>query len=184
MDKDASLGIAGPKIYDIKGKIWSLGGKIDKKRYSGGLIGLGLKDLNGNGIATKPDYIPGTAMLIKKEVLEKTGLFEEKYFIYYEDTEISQKAQKQGYKIAIIPNATIRHKESSSFGKKSKAHSYYLSRNHLLFVERNAPISIRLREFIRLPKTIWEHLQNKDRYALLGIRDYFLRRFGKNDNWS
>lgn len=177
-------GIVGPKIYDMKGKIWSCGGVIDKKRFTGGLIGFGENDTGQYDQAREVDYIPGTAMLIKKEVLEEIGLFEEKYFIYYEDTELSVRARKAGYQIAIVPQAIINHKESSSFGKKSEAHSYYMARNHLLFLERNAPIFTKARELIRLPKTIWEHMERKEKWAVIGIKDYFLRRFNRRDYWS
>lgn len=152
--QDKKIGIAGPKIYDKEGKIWSCGGIIDKKRFSGGLIGLDEKDYGQYDNVMNVDYIPGTAMMVKREVFEKAGLFEEKYFIYYEDAELSLKGKKAGFKIVFVPKAVIHHKESTSFGKESKAHSYYMARNHLLFVERNAPILIKIRELIRLPKTI------------------------------
>lgn len=181
--QDKKTGIAGPKIFDKEGKIWSCGGKIDKKRFSGGLIGLGEKDHGQYDQIREINYIPGTAMMVKKEVFEKVGLFEEKYFIYYEDTELSLRAKKAGFKIVFVPKAVIHHQESTSFGKKSGAHNYYMARNHLLFVERNAPVAIKLQELIRLLKTIWEHAKKKKKYAILGIKDYFLRRFGRRNDF-
>lgn len=178
MEKDPTIGIAGPKIFDKEGKIWSCGGEIDKKRFSGGLIGLGKKDTGQYDKELPVDYISGTAIMVKREVFEEIGLFNEDYFAYYEDVELCWRAKQKNFKIIFVPNAIICHKASSSFGQQAGKKSFYMARNHLLFVERNAPILIKARELIRLPKTIWEHLSKKDKFALLGIRDYFLWRFG------
>jgi len=59
---------------------------------------------------------------------------------------------------------------------------YYMARNHLLFLERFSSPKIKLRELIRMPKTIYEAKSRK--YELLGIRDYFLRRLGKSAYWG
>lgn len=179
MEKNPDVGVAGPTILDPEGKIWSRGGYIDRKRYSGGLIGLGEKDKREKNGIRDVDYISGTAMMVRREVFEKVGLFYPGYFIYYEDVELCVRARGAGYRSVFVPAARIDHKESSSFGKASPAHSYYMARNHLLFVERNAPPGIRLRECVRLSKTVWEHGSKGEQFALLGIGDYFLRKFGK-----
>lgn len=210
MENDKRIGIVGPKIYakeknslrcarfldsvptvrqdfarnDKKRSnyhIWSCGGVIDKYRYSGGLIGLGEKDSGQYDRKREVDYISGTAMLVRREVFETIGLLESKYFAYYEDVELCVKAKKAGFKVVFAPQTVITHIESSSFGKNSPAHSYYMARNHLLFVERNASLLIKIRELIRLPKTVWEHRKKREKFALLGIRDYTLGRFGKKD---
>lgn len=179
-----NYGIIGPKIY-TKGKtIWACGGIIDKNRFSGGLIGYQKKDKNQYDSLRIVDYIPGTAMMIKSEVFEEVGMLESIFFQYYEDTEFCIKAKKVGFDSVIAADKFIYHKESSSIGYDSPAHQYYMARNHLLFVERNASLYVKLREFIRLPKTIYEHFQKGESGALLGIKDYFLRRFGKRDYWS
>jgi GT2 family glycosyltransferase len=184
MEKDKNIGIAGPKIYFPNGLIWSAGGEIDKKRYSGGLRGVGENDKGQYDKQWEPDYIPGTAMMIRKEVFEKIGLLPENYFLYYEDTEYSLLAKKAGFKLAFVPESTIIHHESSSTKKNSPLHQYYMARNHLYFVERNANFSIKMREMIRLPKTIYEHVKRKEKHALNGVKDYLFRNFGKNDHWS
>lgn len=184
MEKDSSVGISGPKILDRERKIWSAGGVLDKKRFSGGLIGLGEKNKDQYSNNSQVDYIPGTALMVRREVFEKVGLFYGDYFIYYEDTELSLRARKAGYKTMYVSKAVIHHLESSSFGKASSAHQYFMARNHLLFVERNAPLLIKLREYLRLPKTVKEHIAQKEYFALRGIRDYFLRRLGKHENWN
>lgn len=179
-EKDERIGIVGPKILGHEGKIWAVGGVVDNKRYSGGLGDFGKKDKEYSKNFFECDYIPGTAMLIKREVFEKVGFFPEKYFLYYEDDAFSLSAKNVGFHLVTNPHAVVTHYESTVTGKGSPLMQYYLARNHLLFIEQYAPLFVKIREFIRLPKT----LQESNKYELLGIRDYFLRRFGKRDYWT
>lgn len=182
--KNKKVGIVGPKIYSQERKIWSAGGVIDVIRYSGGLVGLGESDHGQFNHVKEVDFISGTAMFVRKEVFNKIGLLPEDYFIYYEDVDFCMQARKEGFRLLFMPKAVIYHEESSYFGKNSPAHQYYMARNHLYFEGKYAPLVLQIREFFRLPKTISEHIQKKEMYALIGIRDYFLRRRGKHDYWS
>lgn len=184
LKKNPKVGIVGPKILDEKGNIWSIGGELDKKRYSGGLIGYGEK--NGLTFLTTKvipvDFISGTAMLIRKEVFEKVGLFVENYFLYYEDVDFCLRARKAGWEMAVSPQAAITHFASSTIGKNSPMQQYYMGRNHLYIAEAYGSFYVKLHELFRLPKTIYS--ARKKRYELLGIRDYLLRRKGQYDYWS
>lgn len=176
------VGVVGPKICDEDGTIWAVGGKLDKKRYSAYLVGNGKEDSGQYNSNLGLDYISATAAFIKREVFEKIGLFKDDYFLYYEDVDFCQRAFRAGFKLAIDPNISIIHYASSSVGKNSAVMQYYMARNHMLFLERFAPLSIKIRELIRLPKTLYQIRGEK--YELLGLRDYFLRRFGKSAYWS
>ncbi len=177
--KDTKIGVVGPKIFSADGKIWSGGGKIDSVRFSGGLIGFGQDDSSQYNFIREVDFISGTAMLIRKEVFQQIGLFEEKYFLYYEDVEFCYRAKKEGFKIIYVPTATVIHQGSVSLKKNSPLHQYYMARNHFLFTFRNAPYFIKLRELLRLPKTVFEHLINGEYFAIRGIYDFFTRKRGQ-----
>lgn len=168
-----TLGIIGPKIADAKGMIWSMGGVLDKKRYSSILLKTKKENL---------DYISATAMLVKTDVFKKIGFLSDEYFLYYEDVDFCQKAIKAGFELEIDSSISVIHDESHSVGKNSKVMQYYLARNHMLFLFRFAPLSIKIREIIRLPRTIYQ--ARDKRYELLGIIDYFLGRQGKNAYWN
>lgn len=184
MEANARIGIAGPKIYTKNGRIWSCGGEIDKKRYTGGLIGFGGKDHGQYDQEAEVGFISGTAMFIRRVVFEKVGLLPHDYFLYYEDVDFCLKAKQAGFKIYLIPHSIAYHDWSSAVGKKSPMKEYFMARNHFLFLEKHAPFFIKFREFLRLPKTFYEHYRKDEKFALLGIRDYFLRRFGNRDYWS
>lgn len=60
------------------------------------------------------DYVSGADMFLRKSVLEKTGLLDEDFFMYYEETELSYRIIKHNFKIAVIPEAKIIHFEGKS----------------------------------------------------------------------
>lgn len=123
------------------------------------------------------DYISGSCMAIHQKVLEKIGGFYELYFMYYEDADLCMRAKKAGFAIQKIPMKGFVHKEKPVFEKGSFYQEYYLARNHLLFVERNAPTFVKVHEFLWMPLTLYEHYKNGNVGALTGIKDFALRKF-------
>ena len=167
-------GIVGPESGELDVKRWttmlaSMPGLVARRLDSR------LRGNDNNNV----DYISGSIMAIHREVWEATGGFYEPYFMYYEDADLCVRAKRAGFALTDIPIFGIGHTETTSLGAGSYLHQYYLARNHLLFVERNAPAGVKLYEFLRLPKTLWEHVTKKEWGALTGIRDYFFRRFGQ-----
>lgn len=150
-------GIAGPFV-----------GKLDEKRYTS-IFPANEKHF---------DYISGSCVAIHKTIFSTVGYFWEQYFLYYEDIEFSLRTKKAGYPLQKLPEEGITHLETKTIGQGSSDHEYYMARNHLLFVRRNAPIHVKLYEFLRLPKTLWEHARRHEYTALYGIKDYVVGQFG------
>ncbi len=134
-EEDSKNGILGPLIYfyDRKDVIWSAGGRINKRFYRGELIGYQEEDKNQYQATEQVDYISGTCLLIKREVIEKIGLLSEDYFLYYEDTDWCQRAKLAGWRCLFVPSSKIYHKISSSTREFSYPYIYYHSRNGLIF---------------------------------------------------
>lgn len=80
----------------------------------------------------------GCAMLVKKEVVEKVGMFPEKFFIYYDELDLSARVLRGGYKILFVGTAEIYHKESMTMGKKSPRKTYFMTRNRIMYMRRNS----------------------------------------------
>ena len=80
----------------------------------------------------------GCAMLVKREIIDKLGIFPEKFFLYYEEWDWSARIMKAGYKIWYKSDAVIFHKESMSVGKNSPMKIYYQTRNRILYMRRNS----------------------------------------------
>ena len=158
-----NVDLVSPKILDEEGKVWFNGGEIDKKRFTAGHTPY------------KLDFLSGCCLLIKSEVFKKIGFFDEQYFMYYEDVDFCFRAKKAGFKLGIAEKAIVYHQKKKT-KKGIKLMNYYLARNHLLFVKKYAPLFVKLRELIRLPKTLWEHYRKKEFSALAGIKDALLKR--------
>lgn len=94
------------------------------------------------------DYISGSMMAIHKDVWEATGGFYEPYFMYYEDVDLCIRATRTGF--------SLKHASIEGFVHIPHGNTYYLARNHLWFVWRLAPLTVKLYEFFRLPKTFFE----------------------------
>jgi GT2 family glycosyltransferase len=83
-------------------------------------------------------YVHGAAMMIRREVLKNAGLMSENFFLYYEEMDWCDQIRKAGYQVWINTNALIYHKESISVGKNSLLKEYFMNRNRILFMRRNA----------------------------------------------
>ncbi|HEV3221810.1 MAG TPA: glycosyltransferase family 2 protein [Puia sp.] len=113
----------------------------------------------------------GCAMMVKKEVIEKTGMFPEKFFLYYEEWDWSARIQKAGYKIWYQSEATIYHKESMTVGKENPLKVYYHTRNRILYMRRNSnPFQLFVFSFfftfISMPKAIIIYLESRQMHQL------------------
>ena len=100
-------------------------------------IGCGEAD---HGQYDTPHFTPyahGAAMMIKREIIEKVGLMPECYFLYYEELDWSMMIRRVGYDIWYEPACTVFHKESQTTGQNSPLRTYYITRNRLLFAQRN-----------------------------------------------
>jgi GT2 family glycosyltransferase len=143
--KNPTCGIIGPKVfyYDRPKLVQSAGMKINwlfGKAYNIG----GLKVDNGDKIPYGVDAICGCCMLIKREVIEVIGGFDEKYFCYWEDTDLCVRSRLSGYEVSCVPSAKVLHKtalksnifERSNNSKKAQITNYYGTRNNFMFMKK------------------------------------------------
>lgn len=138
-ENDDKIGVAGPKIYyyDEPNKIWFAGGKISWKCCRGLNIGNNEIDTWQYEKVTEVEYVSGCAFLIKKEVVEKIGLFEKIFFLYFEEIDWTLRASKFDYKSVYVPKGRIWHKVSRSGGGiKGKVGLYYITKNRWLIMKK------------------------------------------------
>jgi len=81
--------------------------------------------------------IHGAAMMVRRQAIEKTGMMEELYFLYYEEHDWAARIKRVGYKIYYEPDSLVLHKESVTTGRESPLKTYYINRNRFLFARRN-----------------------------------------------
>ncbi len=100
-------------------------------------IGFGEPDHSQYNTAHTTPYAHGAAMMVKREAIEKAGMMPESYFLYYEELDWSMMIRRAGYDIWYEPAMTVYHKESQTTGQESPLRTYYITRNRLLFNQRN-----------------------------------------------
>lgn len=84
--------------------------------------------------------MPFEGPLISREVIEKVGLPDSDYFIFYDDTDYSMRAKMSGYKIILCPNAIIERQvvgnNQSTTRFSFSWRDYYLVRNSIYFYKK------------------------------------------------
>ena len=137
---DASVGVSCPKIkYWEQPNIIQYAGYNPMNHFTGRTSTIGEKqeDVGQFNISGPTNGAHGCAMLVKREVIEKVGMFPEKFFLYYEEWDWSARILKAGYKIWFTADAVIYHKESMTIGKSNPMKVYYHTRNRILYMRRN-----------------------------------------------
>lgn len=94
------------------------------------------------------DAACAVATLYRKSIVDKIGLLDESFFLYYEDVEISERAKKQGFKIMYAPKAEVHHLHAVSSGEWSPFFLYHSERGRLLHMFLHFPMNIFMKEFI------------------------------------
>lgn len=143
LDSYPQVGAISPKIlyFDEPGIIQYAGfTEMNMNTGRNRCIGQMEQDLGQYDNTKGPTgFVHGAAMMIRKEAINKAGLMPELFFLYYEEMDWCEKIRKAGFEIWIEPIAKIYHKESMSVGKKSLLKEYFMCRNRILFIRRNAP---------------------------------------------
>ncbi len=185
-ESDARIGVVGPKMlyYGEPDTIWAAGGAINWRGHSV-LLGEGTKDAPG-GEPRPVDFVVGCGLMVKRKVVEQVGLLDERYFIYYEETDLCARIRKAGFQVLYQPNARLWHKVSRTFGAGSEFTLYYMRRNVLLYLGEHGtrPLLGRLAalgDALRL-SLVWTLQGKKARRDVLlcALRDYRRGQFGKS----
>ncbi|MCP4093843.1 MAG: glycosyltransferase family 2 protein [Planctomycetes bacterium] len=66
--------------------------------------------------AVKMDWVSGGGMIVRRQVFEKVGLFDEKFFLYFEETDLCHRAHKLGHEVWYVPQARMMHWSGASTG--------------------------------------------------------------------
>ena len=159
-----------------KGKVfWFAGGYIDWANVESVHRGVDEVDHGQYDREENIGFATGACFLLKKSIIEKIGLFDNRYFLYYEDADLSQKIIKSGKKLLYIPHAVVWHNNAGSSGSGSSLHDYYLTRNKILFGMKYAPIKTRL----HLIKNGFALMAKGRPWQKKGAQDFFTNKFGK-----
>src|SRR5262249_20762027 len=82
--------------------------------------GFGHTDDGAFDVADEPTALCGCAMLIRRSVLhDNEPLFAAKFFAYFEDTDLSLRIRRKGYRLAYCPKSVVYHRHASTSAENS-----------------------------------------------------------------
>lgn len=183
--------VIAPKIY-YSGKrdiLWSAGGAVSPFIRKVRHIGLNQKDEGQFDAERRIGFATGCCLLLPKAVIGRAGLLDERFFLYYEDTEYCFRLRKMGIEIWYCPRAKLYHKVGAgSGGADSPLCAYYIARNWLLCNRLHLGGRYLLFLFYYvLNRTaccaLWRLRGRRElvRATRRGIRDYRKKAFGRMD---
>ena len=139
MYEDTGIGVVTPKVTLANTRVIdNLGGTMDWENGSPIYYGRGETDVGQYADKSRVELAVGACMLLNMECVEDTGGFDERYFLYWEDSDFSKRAASEGYDIICDPAAHAIHAKGNSTDKSSSAlRTYYYNRNALLFFQEH-----------------------------------------------
>ncbi len=85
------------------------------------------------------DFTLGATMMLKREVIERTGMFDEDFFIYCEEIDWSWRIRKRGWRILCVPTAHVTHIGGGSTSQARPSSLIHLWKSRLLLYEKHYP---------------------------------------------
>ncbi len=130
-----------PVPFDV---IQNVGSGLFNESY-GGDLGFLEPDLGQYDQPAEVFAFCGGAVLFSPDFLDQVGLFDERLFVYYEDTDLSWRGRVAGWTYVYEPRAVVRHHHAQSSVAGSTTFRFYTERNRLLMLVKNAPARVALR---------------------------------------
>jgi GT2 family glycosyltransferase len=100
----------------------------------------------------------GGSVLFRPAYLADVGVFDDRFFLYYEDTDLSWRGRSRGWRYRYVPDARVRHIHAASTGEGTPVFQHYVERNRLLMLVKNAPAGMAAR-------AVWRYLLTTLSYA-------------------
>ena len=186
--------ILGPIHRDPLGNLDFVGATIDRRTGRPSEMHASEIDHASSSMTYPTAYIRGAALFAHREHLATVGLFDDQFYLYYDDTDWCFRARSMGYAIEMVRDAEVTHIGSASVGHISPLWIYFMVRNGLLFVERHGGPLQRIRYAVWLVRWLAVFFEGHARLPRLasmlygkrdiavaarrGLRDYLTRRFG------
>jgi GT2 family glycosyltransferase len=147
-EADPKVGLASPFLRDPDGIALGefCGGKFDMDLLTFEFTNR--PEIYREWESCTPDriWLYGTALLLRREAVEKIGVLDDDFFAYIEDNEISLRSAKNGFKNIIVTNTTVFH--GFHYENASPYHFYYMARNRILLIRKHGKFPKNLRSLL------------------------------------
>lgn len=135
--------------------------------------GFGATDLAAYATPAEVFAWCGCVVLLRPGYLADVGLFDERFFLYYEDTDLAWRGRLRGWRYACIPSSRVRHDHAASSGSGSDLQIFHTERNRLVMLVKCAPRAMAVRAVVRFPLSALSYLvHGKPHRAVLHARAY------------
>jgi len=139
-ESDPDAGMVAPKVlyYTERNRIWRLGERVQRWLPVPLSVGRDQLDIGQFPKPLELDYVAFCGVLIRRSVLDKVGLLDERFFFGYEDADLCHRTRDAGYRIVCQPAARMWHKVSRSAQKDAQNIGYQRSKGRAIFYRRYA----------------------------------------------
>jgi N-acetylglucosaminyl-diphospho-decaprenol L-rhamnosyltransferase len=146
LESDPQTGIVGPRIIDDKGALdysirrfpqirSTFAQAVFVHRLSSGANWADevVRDADRYETSGDADWLSGACLLVRRELLERLGGFDERFFMYCEDTDICRRAWDAGYRVRYVAEAGAEHEGGRSAPRSGLLP--VLARSRVLYAE-------------------------------------------------
>lgn len=163
---DDSIGFVSGKVYsfDEPNRLQTVGNFTHRWDLVGGHVGMNEMDEGQYDRVMDYEFMDDVFWLVRREVIEKVGMYDPEFFLYFENTDWCARVRGAGFRIVYAPKARLWHKGSmSSGGGTNPVNTFWMARNRYPFMWRNATSLQKLRFimsqfFIVIPSTMLARL--------------------------
>ncbi|WP_318507240.1 glycosyltransferase family 2 protein [Bacillus sp. T3] len=143
LETNPNVGVVGPRVceYDKPELVQSTGAMINFNTGRVNVLNNLVHEDQVKGKIISCDYVGGACLLFKSNILNEVGYFPEDYFLFYEETEWCLNIKKMGYEVICYCDAKVIHKGSASINQISGLSEYFMYRNVVIFMNRNAKMN-------------------------------------------
>lgn len=129
MEENPKVGILGPKMLNVDGSIqgsarsfptpltafFGRSSMLTKLFPNNRFTRQNLLTMSSDGISSmEVDWVSGACMVIRRKALEHVGMFDEQFFMYWEDADLCKRMRDRGWKVVYFPSASIIHYAGAS----------------------------------------------------------------------
>ena len=151
-DGEPSAGVAGPRILDADGEL-----QLSARKEIGFLSGIlgrtsllthlypksplvrnQFPALGAPSLPTVVDWVSGACMVVRRETLEGISPLDERFFLYFEDTDLCRRARENGWRIFYLPEVEVLHQTGGSSRSKPRA-IWLLHKSAFLYHRKHGP---------------------------------------------
>jgi hypothetical protein len=188
-ERAPAYGALGPLLWDrAEDRVFSGGGL--RGRRGGWVSHIRERPAAGPDGIAECDWVEGAAILIRREVLERVGLLDERLFIYFEETELCLRATRAGWRVGVVVDAEA--EQESGQPARPGFHAYLISRNGFEYARKASGALGVVATTRRAVVESWDLLRVYPRSSAarraqtrvklagmwLGFADFLRRRFG------